>query len=102
MTKIIKMHNQQNIKKNPQILLTSLLFQGCHVPASSCQVTPVDRVFTRLGASDDIMAGESTFYVELSETASVLHHATKHSLVLVDELGEYCVGDLELCNVILA
>jgi DNA mismatch repair ATPase MutS len=80
----------------------NLLFQGCHVPASSCQLTPVDRVFTRLGASDDIVAGESTFFVELSETASVLHHATKHSLVLVDELGEYCVGDLELCNVILA
>jgi len=77
--------------KYPQILLTLLLFQGCHVPASSCQLTPVDRVFTRLGASDDIMAGESTFYVELSETASVLHHATKHSLVLVDELGEYCL-----------
>ena len=70
----------------------SLLFQGCHVPASSCQLTPVDRIFTRLGASDDIMAGESTFYIELSEMSSVLHHATKHSLVLVDELGEDCVG----------
>ncbi|MED6287082.1 DNA mismatch repair protein msh6 [Characodon lateralis] len=60
---------------------------GCYVPAESLCFTPVDRVFTRLGASDRIMAGESTFYVELSETASILHHATKHSLVLLDELG---------------
>ncbi|KAI4812540.1 hypothetical protein KUCAC02_023919 [Chaenocephalus aceratus] len=60
---------------------------GCYVPAESLRYTPVDRVFTRLGASDRIMAGESTFFVELSETASILHHATKHSLVLLDELG---------------
>lgn len=49
----------------------------------------MDRIFTRLGANDDIMAGESTFFVELSETSAILHHATKHSLVLVDELGRY-------------
>ncbi|XP_034408091.1 DNA mismatch repair protein Msh6 isoform X2 [Cyclopterus lumpus] len=60
---------------------------GCYVPAESLRFTPVDRVFTRLGASDRIMAGESTFFVELSETASILHHATKQSLVLLDELG---------------
>lgn len=60
---------------------------GCYVPAESLSFTPVDRVFTRLGASDRIMAGESTFFVELNETASILHHATKHSLVLLDELG---------------
>ncbi|KAK7902181.1 hypothetical protein WMY93_018950 [Mugilogobius chulae] len=60
---------------------------GCYVPAENFRFTPVDRVFTRLGASDRIMAGESTFFVELSETASILHHATKHSLVLLDELG---------------
>uniref|UniRef100_A0A671YM23 DNA mismatch repair protein n=1 Tax=Sparus aurata TaxID=8175 RepID=A0A671YM23_SPAAU len=60
---------------------------GCYVPAESLRFTPVDRVFTRLGASDRIMSGESTFFVELSETASILHHATKHSLVLLDELG---------------
>ncbi|KAM3606369.1 uncharacterized protein V6R79_014979 [Siganus canaliculatus] len=60
---------------------------GCYVPAESLRFTPVDRVFTRLGASDRIMAGESTFFVELSETASILRHATKHSLVLLDELG---------------
>ena len=50
-------------------------------------MTPVDRIFTRIGASDKILGGESTFFVELSETASILHHATKHSLVLMDELG---------------
>lgn len=60
---------------------------GCYVPAETLRFTPVDRVFTRLGASDHIMAGESTFFVELSETASILHHATTHSLVLLDELG---------------
>lgn len=60
---------------------------GCYVPAEVCKLTPVDRVFTRLGASDRIMAGESTFFVELSETSSILHHATEHSLVLLDELG---------------
>ncbi|CAJ1067444.1 DNA mismatch repair protein Msh6 [Xyrichtys novacula] len=60
---------------------------GCYIPAESLRFSPVDRVFTRLGASDRIMAGESTFFVELSETASILHHATKHSLVLLDELG---------------
>ncbi|XP_021924020.1 DNA mismatch repair protein Msh6 isoform X2 [Zootermopsis nevadensis] len=68
-------------------LLVVMAHMGCHVPAAVCQLSPVDRVFTRLGANDNIMAGESTFYVELSETAAVLHHATKHSLVLVDELG---------------
>ncbi|XP_069464515.1 DNA mismatch repair protein Msh6 isoform X2 [Ambystoma mexicanum] len=60
---------------------------GCYVPAESCRLSPVDRVFTRLGASDRIMSGESTFFVELSETSSILHHATQHSLVLLDELG---------------
>ncbi|CAI5771285.1 mismatch repair Msh6 isoform X2 [Podarcis lilfordi] len=60
---------------------------GCFVPAESCRLTPVDRIFTRLGASDRIMSGESTFFVELSETSSILRHATEHSLVLMDELG---------------
>ncbi|XP_067380004.1 DNA mismatch repair protein Msh6 isoform X1 [Channa argus] len=68
-------------------LLIILAQLGCYVPAESLRFTPADRVFTRLGASDRIMAGESTFFVELSETASILHHATKHSLVLLDELG---------------
>ena len=68
--------------------LTVILAQmGCYVPAESCRLTPVDRIFTRIGASDKILHGESTFFLELSETASILHHATKHSLVLMDELG---------------
>mmetsp|Transcript_7643 Transcript_7643/g.13381 ORF Transcript_7643/g.13381 Transcript_7643/m.13381 type:complete len:1258 (+) Transcript_7643:173-3946(+) len=60
---------------------------GCYVSAESCRLTPVDRVFTRLGASDFIMSGQSTFFVELDETATVLHHATERSLVILDELG---------------
>ncbi|XP_041361068.1 DNA mismatch repair protein Msh6-like [Gigantopelta aegis] len=68
-------------------LITIMAQIGCYVPASKCRLTPIDRVFTRLGASDRIMAGESTFFVELSETSSILQHATQHSLVLVDELG---------------
>ncbi|XP_028676496.1 DNA mismatch repair protein Msh6 [Erpetoichthys calabaricus] len=68
-------------------LLVILAQLGCYVPAESFRLSPVDRVFTRLGASDRIMAGESTFFVELSETASILHHGSQHSLVLIDELG---------------
>ncbi|XP_072436706.1 DNA mismatch repair protein Msh6 [Chiloscyllium punctatum] len=68
-------------------LLIILAQLGCYVPAESCKFNPVDRVFTRLGASDRIMSGESTFFVELSETSSILQHATPHSLVLLDELG---------------
>jgi DNA mismatch repair protein MSH6 len=68
-------------------LIVILAHLGCFVPAESCSLSPVDRIFTRLGASDRIMSGESTFYVELSETAAILQHATKHSLVLLDELG---------------
>ncbi|KAF5900360.1 DNA mismatch repair protein Msh6, partial [Clarias magur] len=68
-------------------LVVILAQLGCYVPAESLRLTPVDRVFTRLGASDRIMSGESTFFVELSETASILLHGTTHSLVLLDELG---------------
>ncbi|XP_077341732.1 DNA mismatch repair protein Msh6 isoform X1 [Lithobates pipiens] len=68
-------------------LLVVMAQLGCYVPAEVCKLTPVDRVFTRLGASDRIMSGESTFFVELSETSSILQHATEHSLVLLDELG---------------
>ncbi|KAG9414908.1 DNA mismatch repair protein msh6 [Aphanomyces cochlioides] len=60
---------------------------GCFVPAASCRLTPVDRIFTRLGASDRILAGQSTLFVELAETATILNHASKHSLVILDELG---------------
>lgn len=60
------------------------------------KLTPVDRVFTRLGATDRIMHGESTFFVELSETGIILQHATPHSLILLDELGLYIAFELSL------
>ncbi|KAG5451779.1 DNA mismatch repair protein msh6 [Clonorchis sinensis] len=68
-------------------LLVILAHLGCRIPASFCRLTPVDRVFSRLGASDRLLAGESTFMVELAETAAILRHCTPHSLVLMDELG---------------
>ncbi|KAK2589266.1 hypothetical protein KPH14_007823 [Odynerus spinipes] len=68
-------------------LLTIMAQIGCHVPASSCRLTLVDRIFTRLGANDDILAGQSTFLLELRETAAILQHASPYSLVLLDELG---------------
>ncbi|CAM0880021.1 unnamed protein product [Alopecurus aequalis] len=60
---------------------------GCYVPCTSCELTLADSIFTRLGATDRIMSGESTFLVECTETASVLQNATEDSLVLLDELG---------------
>lgn len=54
---------------------------GCFVPATRCRLTPVDRIFTRIGANDNIVAGQSTFMVELNETANILKHATNRSLV---------------------
>lgn len=60
---------------------------GCYVPCETCTLSPVDVIFTRLGATDRIMSGESTFLVECAETASVLQNATQDSLVLLDELG---------------
>ncbi|KAK6151778.1 hypothetical protein DH2020_014413 [Rehmannia glutinosa] len=60
---------------------------GCHVPCEKCTLSVVDIIFTRLGATDRIMTGESTFLIECTETASVLQNATQNSLVLLDELG---------------
>jgi DNA mismatch repair protein MSH6 len=68
-------------------LLTILAQIGCKVPALEFSLSPVDRVFTRIGASDNIFEKESTFFVELSETRVILNHATTNSLVLIDELG---------------
>jgi len=68
-------------------LLAILAQLGCMVPAAEMSLSPIDRIFTRLGAQDNIIGGESTFLVELQETSTILQHATKHSLVLVDELG---------------
>ncbi|KNC79982.1 hypothetical protein SARC_07637 [Sphaeroforma arctica JP610] len=60
---------------------------GCFIPAESCRMTLTDRIFTRIGANDNILAGQSTFMVELKETSNILQHATKNSLVILDELG---------------
>lgn len=69
-------------------LLTVMAQIGAHVPAESCRLSLVDRIFTRLGAQDDILSGHSTFLVELNETSLILKHATCNSLVLLDELGK--------------
>jgi DNA mismatch repair protein MutS len=68
-------------------ILAVLAQAGSFVPAASARVGLVDRVFTRVGASDDLAAGRSTFLVEMSETANILHNATERSLVLLDEVG---------------
>lgn len=68
-------------------LLTILAQIGSKVPANQFELSPVDRIFTRIGASDNIFEKESTFFVELSETKIILNYATNHSLVLIDELG---------------
>ncbi|CAJ0960602.1 unnamed protein product, partial [Mesorhabditis belari] len=68
-------------------VLAVLAHMGSFVPAESMRLTPVDRIFTRIGANDRIVAGQSTFFVELQETRLVLKSATSHSLVLIDELG---------------
>ena len=71
-----------------QVGLAAILAQlGSFVPAAELSLTPFDRIFTRLGANDNIIGGESTFRVELSETAKILKHATSKSLVIMDELG---------------
>lgn len=71
-----------------QVGLLSILTQiGCPIPGSKCRMSLIDRIFTRLGAQDDIIAGQSTFLVELNETSAILKHATVNSLVLLDELG---------------
>ena len=60
---------------------------GSFVPAEQATIGPVDRIFTRVGAADDLASGRSTFMVEMTETANILHNATEHSLVLMDEIG---------------
>ena len=60
---------------------------GCFVPAKSAQIGPVDAIFTRIGAADDLAGGRSTFMVEMTESANILHNATRQSLVLMDEVG---------------
>lgn len=68
-------------------IITLLAYAGSFVPAASAHLGPVDRIFSRIGASDDLAGGRSTFMVEMEETANILHNATEQSLVLMDEVG---------------
>ena len=68
-------------------LIVILAHVGCFVPADKLKIGPVDRIFTRIGASDDLAGGRSTFMVEMTETATILNNATEQSLVLMDEIG---------------
>jgi len=68
-------------------LIALLAHIGCYVPADRVVLGPLDRIFTRIGASDDLASGRSTFMVEMTEAAAILHHATPNSLVLMDEIG---------------
>jgi DNA mismatch repair protein MutS len=68
-------------------LIVLLAHVGCFVPANSARIGPTDRIFTRIGSSDDLAGGRSTFMVEMTETANILHNATPQSLVLMDEVG---------------
>ncbi|MAX08200.1 MAG: DNA mismatch repair protein MutS [Gammaproteobacteria bacterium] len=68
-------------------LIVLMALCGSYVPASAAKVGPIDRIFTRIGSSDDLAGGRSTFMVEMTETANILHNATANSLVLMDEIG---------------
>ncbi|EPC7208888.1 DNA mismatch repair protein MutS [Cronobacter dublinensis] len=68
-------------------LIVLMAYIGSFVPAEQAEIGPVDRIFTRVGAADDLASGRSTFMVEMTETANILHNATEHSLVLMDEIG---------------
>lgn len=68
-------------------LIVLMAHIGSYVPAEQAIIGPVDRIFTRVGAADDLASGRSTFMVEMTETANILHNATEHSLVLMDEIG---------------
>lgn len=68
-------------------LIVLIAHIGCFAPASKLECGPIDKIFTRIGASDDLTSGRSTFMVEMSETANILHNATANSLILMDEIG---------------
>ena len=71
-----------------EVAIIQLLSQvGSYVPAEEVELSLCDRIFSRLGASDNIQQGQSTFMVEMSETAEIIRHATKKSLVILDEIG---------------
>ena len=73
------------MRQNALIVLMAGI--GCYVPAKSAKIGKIDRIFTRIGAGDDLTKGRSTFMVEMTETANILHNATENSLVLMDEIG---------------
>lgn len=68
-------------------LIAVLAHAGSYVPATAANLGPLDRIFTRIGAADDLASGRSTFMVEMTEAANILHNATENSLVLMDEIG---------------
>jgi DNA mismatch repair protein MutS len=68
-------------------LAVIMAFAGCYIAANAAQIGPIDRVLTRIGASDDLASGRSTFMVEMTEAAAILQRATPNSLVIVDEIG---------------
>lgn len=68
-------------------LIVLMAYAGCFVPADAARIGPVDRIFTRIGSRDDLASGQSTFMVEMTETANILHNASDQSLVLMDEVG---------------
>ena len=68
-------------------LLTLLAHTGSFIPAAEARIGLVDRIFTRIGASDDLARGQSTFMVEMCETANILNNATPRSLIILDEIG---------------
>ena len=68
-------------------LIVLLASMGSHVPATSCRLGPIDAIHTRIGAADDLANAQSTFMLEMTEAAQILHAATPHSLVLMDEIG---------------
>ncbi|KAF8945642.1 hypothetical protein BGZ52_009510, partial [Haplosporangium bisporale] len=68
-------------------IITIMAQMGCFVPAASATLSIVDKVFSRLGSSDNLANSQSTFMVEMTETASILQHATERSLVIMDEVG---------------
>lgn len=78
-------HNSTYIRQTALIVLLAHI--GSFVPAQRAVIGPVDGIFTRIGASDDLAGGRSTFMVEMTETANILHNATRNSLVLMDEVG---------------
>jgi DNA mismatch repair protein MutS len=78
-------HNSTYMRQNALIVI--LAYSGSFVPAQSALIGPIDRIFSRIGASDDLAGGRSTFMVEMEETANILNNATAQSLVLMDEIG---------------